>query len=183
MLKGFVKKQIQKFERNWGYDASYLHEILDVGGLPAVNAANGIVKMQSYRKDIPVAPYYGAALVSVRQADCGPCTQLGVTMAEREGVDPAIVRAVLSRQWDRLPDDVRLTCEFAEATLAHDIKADELREQIVRRWGKRALISLAFGIAAVQNYPILKYALGYGHACVRVRVAGEDVAVPQLTPV
>ena len=50
---------------------------------------------------------------------------------------------------------------------------NELREEIVRRWGPRALLALSFGIMAAQLYPTLKYALGHGKACTRVVVAGQ----------
>ena len=41
-------------------------------------------------------------------------------------------------------------------------------------------MSLAYAILSGRAYPTLKYALGYGKACVRVRVAGEDAPVPAL---
>ena len=178
MLKAIARKGIESFEKQWGYDASYLHEILDEGGLDAVMAVNGVTKLGAYCKDVPLDAYYAAKLLSVREADCGPCTQLIVDMAQRAGVAEPVLRAVLERNPHALPPDAKLAYEFAEATLAHDFAADALREQIVARWGKRALISIAYGIVAAQIYPTLKYALGHGHACLRVRVADADVAVP-----
>jgi hypothetical protein len=102
-------------------------------------------------------------------------------MAEAAGVDAAVLRAVLQRDVDALPEDAKLAYTFAEGTLAHDPSADALRARIVAKWGKRALISLAFAMAAAQVYPVLKYALGHGHACVRVQVGGNDMPVPALT--
>jgi len=177
MLKWFVGKQIDKFENEWGYDASYLREILDEGGLDAAMAVNGVTKLGAYRKDVPAASYYGAGIASVRQADCGPCTQLVVTMAERAGVDKNVLRAIVAGDRDAMPADVRLTHDYALASLAHDASAEAMREQILAKWGKRALISIAYAITSGLIYPTLKYALGHGRACVRVRVGNEDVAV------
>jgi hypothetical protein len=56
------------------------------------------------------------------------------------------------------------------------VDASELRADVVRRWGSRGLASLAYGIVAAQAFPTLKYALGYGQTCVRVRIGGSDVA-------
>jgi hypothetical protein len=70
---------------------------------------------------------------------------------------------------------VRLAWKFTRATLAHDAAADEYREAIVKRWGRRALVSLAFAITAGRIYPTVKYALGHGKACVRVVVGGTPV--------
>jgi hypothetical protein len=64
---------------------------------------------------------------------------------------------------------------FTRATLAHDTAADESREAIVKRWGRRALVSLAFAITAARIYPTVKYALGHGKACMRVVVGGMPV--------
>jgi hypothetical protein len=61
------------------------------------------------------------------------------------------------------------------ATLAHDAVADEYREAILKRWGPRALVSLAFPITAARIYPTAKYALGHGKACTRVVVGGTTV--------
>src|SRR4030095_1728223 len=73
-----------------------------------------------------------------------PCTQLGVTRAEREGVSPAVLRAVLTENPDAMPPDVALVWKFTRATLAHDAEADKYREAIVQRWRQGALVSLAF---------------------------------------
>ena len=96
-------------------------------------------------------------------------------MAERTGVSPAVLRAVVADNPEAMPPDVRLVWNFTRATLAHDAAADEYREAIVERWGKRALVSLAFAITAARIYPTVKYALGHGKACTRVVVGGTPV--------
>jgi len=98
-----------------------------------------------------------------------------LTMAERAGVSPAVLRAVLCDNPDAMPPDVALVWKFTRATLAHDAAADEYREAIVKRWGRRALVSLAFAITAARMYPTVKYALGHGKACTRVVVDGTPV--------
>jgi hypothetical protein len=45
----------------------------------------------------------------------------------------------------------------------------------VKRWGRRAVVSLAFAITAARVYPTVKYALGHGKACTRVVVGGAPV--------
>jgi hypothetical protein len=96
-------------------------------------------------------------------------------MAERAGVDPAVLRAVLSDDPQSMPPDVALVWSFTRATLAHDPAADEYREAIVQRWGQLGLISLAFAITASRIYPTVKYALGHGKACMRVVVGGTPL--------
>ena len=96
-------------------------------------------------------------------------------MAERAGVSPVVLRAVLSDDPDTMPANVALVWKFTRATLAHDAAADDYREAIVKRWGRRALVSLAFAITAARIYPTVKYALGHGKACMRVVVGGAPV--------
>lgn len=105
--------------------------------------------------------------------DCGPCTQLGIDMAQREGVDAAILRAIVARDYAAMPEEVALAVRFTEATLRHAPEADDLREEVLRRWGKRGLISLAFSMLSARVYPTLKYALGHGRACTRLVIGGE----------
>jgi hypothetical protein len=135
-----------------------------------------------YRKDVPADAWYTAGIVGTAAEDCGPCTQLGITMAEREGIDPDVLRAILEGDESAMPPDVALAYRFARATLAHDPEADGFREEILRKWGRRGLVSLAFAITASRLFPTVKYALGHGRACARVKVGGSnvDVARPQV---
>jgi hypothetical protein len=172
MIKWFLRRWIERFERAWNYDASYLRDILDADPR-AVRAFGKAAGLSNYRKDVPLAVYCAAGLVGVMAEDCGPCTQLGLDMAQREGVDPAILRAVVARDLRALSEDVALAVRFAETTLRHAPEADDLREEVVRRFGKRGLVSLAFALTAARLYPTMKYAMGHGRACIRVTIGGE----------
>jgi hypothetical protein len=136
-----------------------------------------VTAMGGFRRDVPLEPWFAAGITAVRHEDCGPCTQLAVSMAEKAGVSPAVLRAVLADVPDEMPPDVALVWKFTRATLAHDVSADGYREAIVKRWGKRALVSLTFSITAARIYPTVKYALGHGKACMRIVVGGTPVAL------
>jgi hypothetical protein len=84
-----------------------------------------------------------------------------------------------------MPPDAALGFRFAKSVLERDIAAgDRLRDEVVSRWGRKGLVSLALTIAASRVFPAVKYALGHGHACVRVRVGGVDANVsPQASTV
>jgi hypothetical protein len=174
MLKSLMRRGIAAIERKWRYDASYLHEIIDASPRAAWMFSRAAA-IGSYRKDVPLAAWTAAAITAVRYEDCGPCTQLGVSMAERSGVDPKVLRAILSEDAAAMPDDVALAWRFTRATLDRDPVADEYRQEIARRWGPRAVISLAFAMAASRIYPRVKYAMGHGKTCARVVVDGTTV--------
>ena len=172
MLRWFLQRQMVAFQQKWNYDASYMREVIDADPRAFLRFAK-VIGVAGYRKDVPVAPHCAAGIISVMAEDCGPCTQLAIDMAEREGVDPAILRAVVARDFAAMPYEVALAARFAEATLRHAPEADDLREEVLRLWGQRGLISLAFAITSARLFPTLKYALGHGRACTRVRIGGE----------
>jgi len=174
MLKWFIRRRLEAFERQHDYDASYLHEVLDID-LGAFIKFSRATALGGYRKDVPADVYCGASLTSSVLADCGPCTQLGVGLALQAGVAPATLAAIVKGDTAAMPPEVALASRFARAVLARDVSADQYREEIQRRWGDRALLALAFGIMATQLYPALKYAMGHGKACTRVIVAGQPV--------
>jgi hypothetical protein len=68
---------------------------------------------------------------------------------------------------------------FARATLTHDASADAVRDQVVATWGQRALVTLALNIAFARIFPTIKYALGHGKTCQRVRVGDSELPATQ----
>jgi hypothetical protein len=174
MLSWFMRKQIDAFGRRWSYDTSYMRAVLEQAGPGAVMPLNGLGKVGAYRRDVPAGVYYAAKVTASVAADCGPCAQLVVQMAEDAGVSAGVLRALVAGEFDALPPDERLGAELARATLARE-PGTETRDAIVARWGYRGLVSIAYGIVAAQAYPTLKYALGAATSCVRLRVAGAEV--------
>jgi alkylhydroperoxidase family enzyme len=181
MMRWVLRRGIESFERKWNYDASYLKQIADLSPVAAFKFALA-TSLGSYRRDVPPAAVFAAAITAVRSEDCGPCTQLGVTMAERQGMRPEILRALLTEDVAAMPEEVALAWRFTRATLGHDAAADAYRNEIIRRWGPRAVVTLAFAITTARMYPTVKYAMGHGKSCSRVTVNGASVAIdPGLT--
>ena len=174
MVRWLLRRAIESFELKWNYDASYMKEIIDLSPLAAVKFSLA-TSLGSYRRDVPRAALFAAGITAVRSEDCGPCTQLGITMAERQGVGPEILRALLRDDVAAMSEDVALAWRFTRATLAHDAAADEYRDEIIRRWGPRAVVTLAFAITTARMYPTVKYAMGHGTTCSRVIVNGAPV--------
>jgi len=176
MIKWLLRPRIDAFEKEYDYDASHLRFILDTSVSAALKFGR-VMGLTTYRKDLPPEAGFAAGLATTMAEDCGPCSQLVVTMAEREGVAPAVIKAVVAGEERAMTPDAALAYRFAQATLRHDPAADELRDQIAARWGRRALISLAFTITAGRMFPTLKYALGYGKSCSLIKVGGTQTAV------
>jgi hypothetical protein len=181
MRKWLFRKQIDAFDRNYGYDSSYVREIISAD-LDAAIRFSKVMGLTKYRKGVPADACYAAGLVGTLAEDCGPCTQLGVTMAEREGVAPEVIRAILTGNTQAMSEEVLLAYRFGHAVLAHDPEANPLRERIVAKWGEKGLISLGFALTMARFFPTLKYAMGHGQACSRVKVGGTPVAVNRQEP-
>jgi len=177
MLGWLVRRQIAKFERNFDYDLTYARDIYDASPRAFFRFAR-ISGIAEHRENVPREAWFAAKIAAAMAEDCGPCTQLVVTMAEREGVSPRTLRAILAGEQGALPPDARLGFRFANAVLARDVaEGDRLRDEVVSRWGRKGLVTLALTIAASRIFPAVKYGLGHGQACVRVLVAGADTQV------
>lgn len=179
MLRAILARQIDRFERLWDYDASYMRALLKAS--PAsffkFSVATGMVD----RKAAPGEALAAAGIAGTVREDCGPCTQIGIDMATASGVNPEILRAIVAGDEAAMGPDAALVWRFANASLDRDMeRADPLRDEIVRRWGEKGLVAISLTLTTSRMYPTLKYALGYGKACSKIVVAG--VATPVAHP-
>lgn len=179
MLKALLSRQIDRVERQWGYDASYMRAVLNAS--PAIFLRFGFVPGLVDRKAAPAEAIAAAGVVATLVEDCGPCTQIGIDMAAAGGVKPEVLRAILAGDEPAMGAAAALAWRFARASLARDMEAcDPLRDEIVRRWGQAGLLAISMAITTGRMYPTLKYALGYGKACSKVVVAGVASPVAHL---
>ena len=179
MVKWLIRKRLDAFARQFGYDVSYMRHVLDhdLGAFLSFAKAAGVSR---YRKDVPTDVYYAVKITGALAADCGPCTQLVVGMALREGVPAVTVSKLVRGADDEMTEPTRLGAQFARAVLARDGAAsDTLRAALAQRYGERGVISLGLALVASQLFPTFKYALGFGHACSRIEVDGTTI-VPKL---
>jgi hypothetical protein len=175
MLKAYFTRYLDKFERQWSYDASYMREVLHVSPASFLKFMFG--SQSADRKAAPPEALVAAGLFGTMAEDCGPCTQIGVDLATAQGVDPKVLRAIIAGDEAAMGETAALAYRFARASLARDMAAcDPLRDEIVRRWGKKGLVAISLTLMQSRMYPTLKYALGHGKACSKVVVAG--VAAP-----
>ncbi len=180
MLKWFMKRKLKAFGDAFDYDTSYAQELVDVD-LGAGMALTRLAAVSAYRADAPVAGWCAATIVAAMSEDCGPCVQLGVRMAEKAGVAPSDLRAVIAGDMARMSAEASLGYRFAKAAIARSADLDELREEVVRRWGRKALAALAIGIVTTRTFPAMKYALGHGQSCQSVEIGGDMVAANKVS--
>lgn len=174
MFNWLIRNRIDAFERRWNYDSSYARELL-AASPAALMAFAKATRLGQFREHLPKDVWHAARLVGILHEDCGACAQLTVQMAEADRVDPSLLGAVATGEIERLPDAVRLAVRFCRASLRHEPEADDLRPQVVQRFGRPGLATLALTLAATRLYPTVKYALGHGHACRALSVGGKRV--------
>jgi hypothetical protein len=171
-----LERQIAGFEKAWDYDASYMRDLLGAGP-EVLRKFQGMMSIV----DVHAAPkeaLFTAQTLGVLDGDCEPCVQVGVDIALAGGLEPTLIRAVLTGDEAVMSDTVRLVWRFARASLARDaVGLEPYRREILARWGGKGLTAIALSIAVGRMYPTLKYPLGYGHPCRKVTVAGEVVAL------
>ena len=94
MLKAYLHRSVSKLERSFGYDAGYIHEVIEISR--AAFFKFGLFQiMSSHRDGVPRDAWYAARIAAAISEDCGPCTQLVVDMALRAGMKGDALSALL----------------------------------------------------------------------------------------
>lgn len=172
MLRWLLRQRVDAYERSWGYDMDYVRDMLAAS--PAALIKYALLEgFATHRDGVPADAWFAAKLGGTLSEDCGHCTQLIVEMAFRSGVHPALVRDVVQGNTSALNEDAALGLRFAQATFDRSAELDQLRRTVLRRWGPRGLVSLAFATASARIFPALRYALGHGQSCHQLRVHGQ----------
>src|SRR5262249_60693866 len=93
MLRWFLQRQVAAFERTWNYDASYMHEVIDVDPR-AMLAFGKLQAISGYRKGLPPAAYFAAGIVGGMAQGLVPCTRGAPQIGHPGGGEPAVVVAL-----------------------------------------------------------------------------------------
>jgi len=172
MIRWLLHFATRRMEKSTNYDATYMHEVIDTSVSAALKL--GALPMLSQHKDTaPLPLWYGAAMASVLEGDCGPCAQLIVDYGLKEGVSADLLRALVARDLITAGPQAALGFRFAEAVMADDPSCDNLRSEIEDQYGKRALIALSYATAFARTYPVLKRGLGFGATCQRIKIGSN----------
>ncbi len=142
MIRSILRCVIQRFERRYDYDATYMREILDTS-MPAFVKLGLAQAMNTHREGVSLDALFAARIGAVRFEDCGPCAQLVVNMAAEAGVEPLQLHAIVARDLPRLSSDALLGLRLADAVLAHE-PTDGIRAEVIARFGQRGLVTLAY---------------------------------------
>ena len=140
MFKSLLHRIVAKMERRYDYDATYLHEIVDI----STPAALRYFTAQTYGRwqgPVPRDAWHAAAIGGALVEDCGPCVQIASDRAVEAGMPGATIGALLSGE--PCDADAQLGFDYARALLTASDNLDDLRERVEARWGKKGIVALS----------------------------------------
>jgi len=174
MFKFLLHRVVTQMERRYDYDATYLHELVDISTAGAVRyfTAQSFGRWQG---PVPRDAWHAAAIGAALVEDCGPCVQIASDRAVEAGMPGQTIKALLCGE--AADADAKLGFDFARALLTATDNLDGLRDAVEARWGRQGIVALSTMAMVSRNFPVLKRALGHARTCQRVRIAGSDVAV------
>jgi alkylhydroperoxidase family enzyme len=169
MIRKLIIKRLAAEERSLGASLDYLREIVRTS-LSAFFKFALFMPLAQHRRKLPAAPYRVARIVATRDEDCGTCVQIEVNLARKDGVAVDIIRAVLDKRPQDLPQELADVYNFASAVVEQTGAEELIRARLRERYGQEALVELALGIATARVFPLTKRALGYATSCSLVEV-------------
>lgn len=178
MIRSLLHSRIRRLERSFGYDATYLHEVLDVS-LPAFLKFALFQVMASHREQVPIDAAFAARIAATLSEDCGPCTQIVVDMALHSGMESQKIAALIRGDIEKAGADAALGFRFGNAVACNTADAPSISKEVERRFGKRALVSMSYAVACSRVYPALKRGLGHAAACTKIQVLDDSIIIRQ----
>lgn len=172
MLQRLLMKKLDSVERELGGGSGsldYMRQILRASRR-AFFAFAKFVPLSRYRHVLPPEPAHVARLVATRDEDCGPCVQIAVNLARKDGLSPDVIAAVLERRPEDLPGPLADVYRFTEAVVEATGQDESYRDRLRARYGDEGLVELAFAMATCRVFPITKRALGYATSCAQVEI-------------
>ena len=176
MRKWIAGKFLDRFEKRYAYDASYLRALLEASPDAFFKFAP-FSKLAAHREAAPVTAVYAAKLVGAMHEDCGPCVQIAVDMAREAGVHDDEIDAILRRDLDAMSRDAAAAFRFADALVSGAADLDAAREHVRAKWGEKGVVDLVFAAQIARLPPMVKAGLGYAKACARVTDGDRPVNV------
>ncbi|TWT87110.1 hypothetical protein Mal64_26440 [Pseudobythopirellula maris] len=157
------REEIRQFQEHYGYDTSYLEDLLDRS--PAAFEVFAAARpMTVFRDRLPVEAYSAAAIGVMRETDCGACLQLNLKIAIEAGVDRQLLDRLLVAP-DEAPPILQDVLGYARAVHRGETPDAEAAARIEAEYGPEAFAELALSTAGMSIYPNLKRALLKEAAC------------------
>lgn len=165
-MDGLIERAIAQQERKYSVSMDYLRDV--AAASPAAFLKFGaFTPLATHRKAAPLEAWHLVRLGATQAQDCGPCVQVVVNVAVREGVAPDLLRRALAGSLQGLHAEA---FAFGRAVSSGEGDAEALRGSLKGALGEAAAVELALAAATAAVFPILKRGLGRANACSLVRI-------------
>jgi alkylhydroperoxidase family enzyme len=164
VLKRLAASLISRAERRIGVSLDYVHTIAqtDLGLLRRYNRIFGMIDPNRHT---PPLAYHAARLRGAAWADCGTCIHAERNLAAKANVTDAEVDALLSQNYQTLPDAVAAVAMLADAVVGAREDNAEARDQVRAAYGEAGLIEVSFAMNGAAFLPGIKRAMGHAQTC------------------
>lgn len=177
MIRALLRRGVASQERQAGVSLDYLRRILGASRAAFLKYA-AFMPLATHRGGVPRAAHYAARIRATQAEDCGTCVQHVVNLALADGVEAALLRALVEGRTEDLPAAAAVAWRYAAAVATPAAPAPEAVQEARETFGERGLVALSLAVASARVFPSVKRGLGEAVACSRVRfdLAGESVA-------
>ncbi len=162
MINWLFNRAINRSERDTGYPADYLRDILAASRTGFFKLSLAFIA--AHRKHVAPELHQLAQLGATRQEACGPCLEISKSFAVATGVPETTVHQLLTN-----PDTVESTARAAYFLGRHVAGGDPLSADMENTLnsaiGRHGVVELTVSAALVRLYPALKRGLGYADMC------------------
>ncbi len=173
MLRWLIRRKLAAEEKKLGGSMDYLRYVLETSPIAFFRFAS-IMPFAHSRKVLPADAWFVAQIVTLQHEDCGPCLQITVNLAQRNGVNSTLIHSVLNGNSETLSREMNDVYTFVTSVVTDSGNPDELRETLRTRYGDRGLIELSYAIASGRIPPTVKRVLGFAQSCSAVTVKVND---------
>lgn len=162
MIKAIISRSLNSFTKKYDYDTAYMQEILAAD--PRAIIKLGLARtLFDYSRPLPPTTWHAARVRAVQSADCGPCLELAIKLAEENGVTHETVVSILKGKVAE--PDLQLAVDFTDAVLANAPEHFDLVERARERFGIEGCNALSIAVVGGIFYPVYKRGLGYAKTC------------------
>ncbi len=159
-----MRPLLARAERELGGSVDWMRHVLDASPR-AFRRFLAFLWLAGYRRAAPADAWHVAALVATRGEDCGPCVQIALNLARKDGVPREVLLAVLEGRHDDLPAPLADAARFADAIVTRNGLEQAPRERLRGLWGDAAVVELSFAVASARVFPTAKRGLGFATSC------------------
>ena len=169
MIRWFINRAIDKSEKDTGYPADYLREILSASKLGFFKL--GLALQASHPRHAGTDLHLLAQLGAMQQEACGPCLDISRKYAQAGGIPEIVIQQLLANP-HKVERQMKAAFLLGQHVAGGEPLAADLLAALETAVGRAGVAELTVSASIVRIFPALKRGLGYSDMC----------AIPQSAP-